>query len=63
MIYLFYYSYIFYGVVAYGFDHYVAYIKRGKTWERHNDLVKKVLRFPDGKKKVHPHVLMYIQEN
>lgn len=56
-------SYVFYGVVAYGYDHYVSHIKREKKWETHNDLLKKVLTFVEDKNKlVNPHMLMYIKE-
>jgi len=49
--------------VAYGFDHYVSHIKREKKWETHNDLLKKVVTFVEGKnKQVNPHMLMYIKE-
>lgn len=57
------YRYIFYGLVAYGMDHYVSYIRRNDgLWEIHNDLQKKIKKFTDaGNKRVNPHCLVYIK--
>ena len=61
-IYIFF-SYIFYGAVAFSSGHYVAYIRRSENkWELHNDVLKKIMKFSSTKEKyITPHLLVYIR--
>lgn len=50
--------YIIIGVIGWGHDHYVSYIKRNNGWEIHNDLEAKIKK-TSSKTKINPHVVMY----
>lgn len=55
--------FVLYGIVAYGFEHYVAHIRRSENnWETHNNLKEKIIKLTDKKtKRVYPHLLIYIK--
>lgn len=54
------YRYVIIGVVGYGNDHYISYIKRNGKWEVHNDLQSKIV-WTTSKKIIEPHLIMYVK--